>query len=248
MYFVSLEGIEIIDPIAKLLGSWSSEMNFWTILIRIVLSFIFAAALGYERANKRHAAGFRTFILVSLSSTIAVMIDVFFVETYGFSFPLLSAAVLISIAILSSNSILFSSRNQIKGLTTSVALWATAILGLSIGAGFYTVSIIYMILLALSLSILPKIEIYLKNKSNHFEIHLELKNKSNLQDFVATLRKLNITIDDIESNPAYNNSGLSVYTVSLSVYSKELKKYKRHSEIIEALNTLDYVNYIGEIN
>ena len=51
----------------------------------------------------------------------------------------------------------------------------------------------------------------------------------------------------IESNPAYLNSGLSVYSVSLTIVSAELKKYKRHDEIIEALRTLDYVYFIGEL-
>ena len=42
-------------------------------------------------------------------------------------------------------------------------------------------------------------------------------------------------------------SGLSVYTVSVTVDSKELKKYKTNSEIVEALRSLDYINHIDEI-
>ena len=52
---------------------------------------------------------------------------------------------------------------------------------------------------------------------------------------------------DIETNPAYLNSGLSVYSVSLSIRTDELKKFKTHKEIIEALSTLEYVNHIEEI-
>ena len=55
-------------------------------------------------------------------------------------------------------------------------------------------------------------------------------------------------IDDIELNPAYLNSGLSVYTVAFTISSKELRKYKKHRQIIEAFRTLDYVSYIEEIN
>ena len=61
-------------------------------------------------------------------------------------------------------------------------------------------------------------------------------------------RSLGIRIDDIESNPAYLNSGLSVFTVSFTVSSAELKQYKKHGEIIEALRSLDYVYYIEEMN
>lgn len=73
---------------------------------------------------------------------------------------------------------------------------------------------------------LPALETHLKDRSNHFEVHLELKNKLDLPGFVSTVRALGIRIDDIESNPAYLNSGLSVFTVSFTVSSAELKQYK----------------------
>ena len=85
---------------------------------------------------------------------------------------------------------------------------------------------------------------YLKNRSNHFEVHLELISSAHLQSFVTTIRRLGLTIDDIEANPAYVGSGLSVYSIAISISSAELKKYKTHNEIIEALSTLDYVYHI----
>ena len=78
-------------------------------------------------------------------------------------------------------------------------------------------------------------------------MHLELNNKSDLKSFTATIRRLGMRIDDIEANPAYVNSGLSVYTVSFTISSRELKRYKKHSDIIEALASLDYVSYIEEM-
>ena len=93
----------------------------------------------------------------------------------------------------------------------------------------------------------PALEIAFKNRSNHFEIHLELTNSVSLQDFVTVLRRLGITIDEIEQNPAYVGSGLSVYSIAISVSNEMLKKYKSHGEIIEALKTLDYVYHIEEM-
>ena len=235
------------DPIATMLGDWSSELGAGAIIFRIIISIIFSAIIGCERSSKRHSAGLRTFILVSLASTIAMLIDLYLMQDFGVVFAFLSTATIISTAMLSGNSILFTSKNQIKGLTTSVGLWATGIIGLSIGAGLYTVTTISFIALICTLYIFPKFESALKDSSNHFEIHLELKNKSYLQDFVTTIRKLGLRIDDIELNPAYINSGLSVYSISITIDSKELKKYKKHSEIIKALSTLEYIYYVEEI-
>lgn len=236
------------DLLANLLGEWSQGINVWSVLLRVVLSLALSAIIGYERSSKRHAAGFRTFILVSLSATVAMILDVYLVETYKTGFYLISAASIIAIAILSANSILFSSRSQIKGLTTSVGLWACGILGLTIGAGIYTVTAVAFVAFICCLSLFPSIEKYLKNRSNHFEVHLELKSSKFLQDFVTTIRRLGMRIDDIESNPAYSGSGLSVYSISITVGNAELKKYKTHSEIIKALATLDYIYHIEEMN
>ncbi|MBQ2616152.1 MAG: hypothetical protein IJF90_04785 [Synergistaceae bacterium] len=97
------------------------------------------------------------------------------------------------------------------------------------------------------ISQLPKAEVILKDRSNHFELHLELRNSYNLQDFVTTIRKLGMKIDDIESNPAYTNSGLSVYSVSITISERDFKTYRSHDDIIEALRSLDYIHYIEEI-
>lgn len=233
----------ITDPIAKLLGAWATELNIYTLILRVALALILSAILGCERSSKRHAAGLRTFMVVALATCIAMLLDIYLLsKTY-----LISAAAIIGLAIITVNSILYSSRNQIKGLTTSVGLWACGVLGLCIGAGFYMVTLVAFFALLCSLSFFPRIERYLKNRSNHFEVHLELKNIAYLQNFVTTIRELGMRIDDIESNPAYQNSGLSVYTISISISSQELKKYKTHSQIITALRSLDYIYHIEEM-
>lgn len=239
--------MNIMDPIARLMGEWSSQINIYSILLRIGLSVLLSAIIGCERSSKRHAAGLRTFILVSLASTVAMLLDIFLCDLGGTGIYIISAATVIGIAIITVNSILFSSRNQIKGLTTSVGLWACGILGLSVGAGFYTVTLVSFIALIFGLALFPQFEIYLKNRSNHFEVHLELKDIRYLKDFVTTIRELGLSIDDIEANPAYLHSGLSVYSISISISSAELKKYKTHSEIIEALRSLDYIYHIEEM-
>lgn len=233
------------DPIAQLLGPWAAEPGPWCAVFRVALAVLLAAVIGWERSSKRHSAGLRTFMLISLAGCAAALLDQSLLDA---NIPLLSAAAIIGMAILSCNSILFSSKNQIKGLTTSVGLWCCGIVGLALGAGLYTLALVLFFALLCSMSGLPALETHLKDRSNHFEVHLELKNKSDLPDFVSTVRALGMRIDDIESNPAYLNSGLSVFTVSFTVASAELKQYKKHGEIIEALKSLDYVYYIEEMN
>ena len=212
------------DPIGSVLGAWSAGDGLWAIAFRLALALTFGA------------------VLVCMSGTAAMTLD----RASG-GLPLISAAVVLGIAIISTNSILFSSKSQIRGLTTATGLWSCSLLGLALGAGLYTLAALGFAAILACLSWLPAFETYLKDRSNHFEVHLELKSKYNLQDFVTTIRRLGLKIDDIEANPAYLNSGLSVYTVAITISSQELKKYKTHKEIIEALRCLDYIYYIGEL-
>ncbi len=235
------------DYIACVLGMWSSELTTGAVALRLVLSFLMSAIIGCERSSKRHSAGLRTFILVSLAGTGSMLIDQFLMDAHGGSFPILSAAAIIGTATISGNAILFSSKSQIKGLTTSVGLWCCAVLGMALGAGLYTLSLGLLVMMLVCMSSLPALEKILKDRSNHFEVHLELKNKNDLPEFVSTVRALGIRIDDIESNPAYLNSGISVFSVSFTVASAELKRYKKHEDIIAALRSLDYVYHIEEM-
>ena len=230
-----------MDPISVLLGTWSQELTLGAVALRLGVAILCGAIAGCERAEKRHAAGLRTFILVTLAGAVCMMLDVYLGSRY-----LISAAAVIGVAILSVNSVLYSSKSQIKGLTTSVGLWVCVAIGLAAGAGMYTVAAFGFAALLCCLRWFPPFETYLKNRSNHFEIHLELTSSAHLRDFVTTLRRLGMRIDDIESNPAYVNSGLSVYSVSVTICSPELKKYKTHREIIEALRSLDYIYHINE--
>ncbi len=236
------------DPIDILTQGWLSQFNIWTILIRVFLALLVGVTFGLERSRKRHTAGLRTFGFVSLFSSIAALLDVYLISNFKVIFPAITTAVVLGGAIIAGNTLLYSSKSQIKGLTTAVALWLISIIGACFGAGLYTAALITAALAYIGLNILPKLEFYLKNRSNHFEIHLELKNKSDLANFTGVLRKLGLKIDDIEANPAYNNTGLGVFSISLTINSKELKKFKTHKEIIEALSTLEYINCIEEID
>lgn len=236
------------DPIAYLLGSWSSTSGTSSAIFRFLIALLLGAVIGWERSTKRHSAGFRTFILVMISGVGAMLLDTYIAASTGGTFFMISAAFLIAVSNISIHSVFYSSRNEIKGLTTATALWTTGLIGLLLGAGCYTLTAVAFAVLLIALAYFPIFEAYSKNRSNHFEVHLELTSSTHLPDFVTTIRKLGLVIDEIELNPAYAGSGLSVYSIAISISSEELKKYKTHKEIIEALRSLDYIYHIEEMH
>ncbi len=235
------------DLIVKLLGDWCKGYGVCGVIFKCVLAMCLSAIVGGERATKRHAAGLRTFMLVSLISTLAAMIDGYMITVLGTKFSFGIAATIVGIAIVSSNTILYSSKSQLKGLTTSVALWVMSIISILIGLDLYTVALIAFVAFMICLTFFIRMEGAFKNRSDHFEIHLELNSKNSLQDFMATVRKLGLKIDDIELNAAYMNSGLYVYSIALSLDHTAKKSKLGHHDYIEALSKLEYVNYVEEL-
>ncbi len=238
---------EIIDPIIQLF-KWDvlAEINFGSVCFRLVLAIICGGVIGFERAKKHQAAGFRTYILVCLGSTIAMLTNEFISRATNMGDGArLGAQVISGIGFLGAGTILVTSRNQIRGLTTAAGLWACACLGLSIGIGFYTLAIMGTLVISIVLAILPKIEATFNRKSNFFEIHIEFQTRENLKQFINLIRQMNFQVISIEHNSAYSASGLSVYTISLRVLEK--KKRHNHQEYLDIFAQLDYVNYVEEI-
>lgn len=243
--------IEIIDPILKALGEhgkWLSEINIASITIRLALAVIFGGFIGVERATKRHAAGLRTYILVSFGATLVMLVNQFLYSTFGTGdVARLGAQVISGIGFLGAGTILVTSRNRIRGLTTAAGLWACACMGLAIGVGFYTLAIVSFVIIIIVITFLPKLENLFTAKSGVYQYHIEFEEKANIRVFVQYVRATGIKINSIEPNPGFSGTGLYVCTIMLSMQKGTDKKYKDHNELLEEIKQLEYVQYAEEV-
>lgn len=236
----------LIDPIVKLTGfSWLDDINIWSILIRLIIAVMIGGIIGLERAFKHRAAGFRTYILVCVGSAVAMLTNQYIVEMTGSGDGArLGAQVISGIGFLGAGTIMLTSRNKVKGLTTAAGLWACASLGLAIGIGFYTLSLVASIIVVGVFALLPTIEKLMTVRSRHFAIHIEFLCRENLKEFITKVRELEFKILSIEYNPAYSHSGLSVYSIELKVMNN---KKIPHAKYIEEFQKYPYVNFVEEI-
>ena len=243
--FLSGKSEILVDPIAIWLGQWVQDVTIGSIIIRVVLCVILGAIVGIDRANKRQAAGLRTYILVSLGETVAMMTNQFIRETYNDqNVARLGAQVISGIGFLGAGTIIITARNRVKGLTTAAGLWAVACVSLAIGIGFYTLAIISFIVIILSLKFFPVLEARLTRGGKVATIHIELNQRTDLKDLIVVLREVYlVNIKSLDRNRAYTDSGISAYTMAL-----ENKEEKIKTELlIEALLDLPYVSFAEEI-
>ena len=194
--------------------SYLRELNFVTMIIRIVLAFICGGLIGMQRERHGRSAGFRTHIIVCIGSALTAMTGIFMSDILGFDTdPMrLSAQVLSGIGFLGVGTILVTGHTHVKGLTTAAGLWTIAAVGLAIGAGFYEAAIICVIVLAIVMA-------YLGNFGSRrikMDIYLEITGSRNINTVIKDIKKAGYTIDNIEVHSAksgtYGNIGLSIVT------------------------------------
>ncbi|WMI81968.1 MgtC/SapB family protein [Anaerotignum sp. MB30-C6] len=133
-------------------------------ILRIIIACICGGIVGYERTRRRKEAGIRTHVIVAVGSTLVMI-----VSKYGFYDILLTPGLSVDVSRIASNvitgisflgaGVIFVKKISIKGLTTAAGLWATAGIGLALGAGMYTIGIFTTIFI-------PAIQILLHSNLN----------------------------------------------------------------------------------
>ena len=175
------------------------EVTYKAIAVRIILSVIIGGIVGIERGSRNRPAGLRTHMLVCLGATVVMITNQYVAQLFGTGDPLrLEAQVISGIGFLGAGSILVTSRNQIKGLTTAAGLWAAACIGLAIGIGFYEVAIPGGITIFLILTVLQKLDGITRQRSTHLEVYIELKGKEDMGPFIRYMRDNKMALYDIQ--------------------------------------------------
>ena len=161
--------------------------NVLPAVVRLALATLLGGVIGLERGKQGRAAGMRTHILVCLGSTLTMMIGVFVFQNIGNGVgdpTRIAAQVVSGIGFLGVGSILIKGRFQITGLTTAAGLWATATVGLALGAGFYAGAIVTFILSVLTFTIFHTIEYKAGKHQRRFGIYIEINDAKYVRDII----------------------------------------------------------------
>ena len=135
-------------------------MGWFTVFLRISLSFVLGGLIGLERETKGRAAGLRTHILVSMGSCLIMLVSLYMYELYKSELSLdparIAAGVVTGIGFLGAGAIIRTV--HVKGLTTAASIWVSAGIGLGVGCGFYFGSFLVTFFSLMTLFVLKRIE------------------------------------------------------------------------------------------
>lgn len=156
----------------------------WEAVLRLIVASLLGAIIGMEREHHGREAGFRTQLLVSLGSALAMVVSLNFAATYGtltndatalkIDPGRIAYGVMVGIGFLGAGAIVRYGMG-VRGLTTAASIWCTAAVGLASGFGMFLVATVAALLVLTALIFLRKVELKL-SRPWHKTIEVVLQN------------------------------------------------------------------------
>lgn len=224
-----------------------TEFTFFSVVFRMFLSVVCSGILGMERENKNRPAGFRTYMLVCLGACITMLLGQYEVA-YGRNSSSLDvtrfgAQVINGIGFLGAGTIIITSQQAVKGLTTAAGLWASACMGLAIGAGNYRCALLGFVLIIGCFALFPEIDRYFLNNSANMNIYLEFDELGHIHQILTDIKQLDVQIWEVDIIDEKESAARR----PAAVFFLHLRKRQNHEQIVAFLSDLDHVLQIEEI-
>ena len=184
--------LEILEPLR--------ELTLLSVTVRLLLAVFCGGMIGLEREYKRRPAGFRTHILICLGASLTTLTSQYLTLCLGYYTDMarMGAQVVAGIGFIGAGTIIVTRQQRVKGLTTAAGLWACAILGLAIGAGFYEGAVFAVALVLLAEMLFVKLEYRILRDSRENIFYIEYREKGNLETILGVFREWNINIRNME--------------------------------------------------
>lgn len=217
------------------------DFSWVSVIVRILLATIMGGLIGGERGRHGRAAGLRTHILVCVGSALTSLtgLHIASMPQFGGDVFRISAQVVSGIGFLGAGMILIRHKSIVTGLTTAAGMWATACIGIAVGYGFYSGSIIATIICIFSVTVLG----HLENKTkNIIRFYAEITNISETSATVESIKSVFPSKAIVEIISARSSTDGNI---GLLIYSNSV--YEAHS-YIEELNELENVVFAIEDN
>ncbi|NLW90858.1 MAG: methyltransferase [Syntrophomonadaceae bacterium] len=136
-------------------------MSNYEMIFKLALACILGGLIGLERESLNRPAGLRTYTLVCVGSTLAMIVSIDIYLLYHHTVQAdpgrIAAQVISGIGFLGAGTIMREGAT-VRGLTTAAGLWVVACIGLAVGAGLYLPAVVTTLLILFVLIYFVKFE------------------------------------------------------------------------------------------
>lgn len=217
------------------------ELTVTEIILRVLISVAIGGLIGLERGMKNRPAGLRTYMLVCVGACVVMLTNQYTYQVYQVGDPVrMGAQVISGIGFLGAGTIIVTSRNQIKGLTTAAGLWTAGGIGLAIGIGLYEVAIAASAAVFIILTVLHQLDFRVRKKAHILEAYVELDQQTHLGSFLKEARDRGLEPSNVQLD---HEDVVSGKQLSFIVTIKG-KKSQNQDAMFAQLRKLEGVEYI----
>lgn len=215
-----------------------------SVAARLIMATLMGALVGMERAQKRYAAGIRTFALVCLGSALAMVTALYLADMSGGDADVgrIPGQVLTGIGFLGAGTIIVTDRKQIRGLTTAAGLWVTSTMGLAIGAGFVWASVLCLVLILFTTWLMHSFSRYVESHTRTMELYIEIE-RVKVNELLRFIREQDYLIKSMERR---QEPVLVEGDIALRVELDLLKK-QYHPLLMDEIMGVEGVHYMEEV-
>ena len=127
----------------------------WEAVLRVLLTMLLSGLIGAEREAHERPAGLRTHVLVGVGACLFMLLSLAMSELGGDP-GRIAAQVVTGIGFIGAGTIWLRG-DVIRGLTTAASIWATAAIGMLVGAGWYALAIIAAVTVCSAWTVLRRV-------------------------------------------------------------------------------------------
>ena len=221
------------------------NIDILSVILRLVLALVFGAVIGIERSYKNRPAGLRTHMLVCIAACIASMTGIYLFLNMGYPTDIsrLGAQVVSGLGFLGAGTIIVTRNRSIRGLTTAAGLWASGIIGLALGAGFYEGAFIATVLVLLTETLFSYLVQKIK-KAPQFKIVLHYHQKQALDNVLRLCKDNTLAITNLQVTGTSDETN-SVYSAAISLRPRQNQKVD-HEDLLARIRAIEGVHDIED--
>ena len=211
--------------------------------LRLLLAMACGGLIGLERAFKRRPAGFRTHILICMGAAMTTLTSQYLYLYMGqyTDMARLGAQVVAGIGFIGAGTIMVTSRQRVKGLTTAAGLWASAIVGLALGGGFYEGGLLATVLILTAELLFSRLEYRMLQASPEISLFVEYNGSECLEAVLHLYRELDLKILNmsiVNSEPGCTRSAMFALRLDKGFSEEHLLERLKKIPGVQSIQTL----------
>ncbi len=226
-----------------------TEVTTLSGIFKLLVALLLGGLVGLERKQKGQTAGTRTFALICMGATLAMLISIYVPQAYlglkNGDPGRIAAQVVTGIGFLGAGAII-QMKGSVKGLTTAAGIWMVAAIGMTVGLGLYVLAIVATLFILVILHLFEQLEHKVAMGVESRIIRMSLKGiVTDIDSYRDCLRSHNVTMTNFYVDYDYE---ADITRLNLVVLFRESTDYIALFEEIKGINPTKSITLANQVS